>query len=314
MKPWILDSHCDTITKLMDIGGNLYRNSGHLDIERMNKSQLRVQFFAAWIAPQYCPGDAIKQTLKIIDKFYRELEYNQTYIELACSYDDIIKNQNNNKLSAVLTIEGGEALEGDLSVLRIFYRLGVRAITLTWNYRNQIADGVKDESSNGGLTPFGVEVIKEMNRLKMMIDISHLSEAGFWDVVRYSNAPIFASHSNTRAVCSHPRNLKDEQIKAVAEKEGIIGINFYPAFVKEQGKVNVKDIVEHINYIRNLIGIDYIGLGGDFDGIDQTPVDISDITGYENLFYELRLQNYSMSDIDKIFNGNYMKFIKKVIG
>jgi len=314
MATLIFDSHCDTITKLMNTNESLDRNAGHLDIQRMREVGLNVQCFAAWISPQYCPDEALQQCIRIIDKFKTEIRIHHEHIEMAKSYSDIIRNQQNGKLSAILTIEGGDALQGELAALRMFYELGVRALTLTWNHTNQIADGVKDQENSRGLTEFGEQLVKEMNRLGMMVDVSHLSEKSFWDVVKVSQAPIYASHSNSKMLCNHPRNLNDSQIKAIAEAEGIIGINFYPTFVKENGVANVEHIAAHIQHIRKQVGIQYIGLGGDYDGIDETPEGMEDILGYEKLLCELRNLGFSISEIEKIFYENFISYFRRVVG
>lgn len=313
MTELIFDSHCDTITKLMHTGELLYENTGHLDIKRMKQVGLNIQCFAAWISPKYCPNQALQECIRIIDTFHREIEKYHEHIAIAKNHDDIIKNQQEGKISAILTIEGGDAVQGELSALRIFHQLGVRAMTLTWNHANQIADGVKDEGLNRGLTEFGIELVREMNRLNMMVDVSHLSERSFWDVLKVSESPVYASHSNVKKLCNHPRNLTDLQIKAIADKEGIIGINFYPAFVKENGKVKVEDIAAHIQYIRKQVGVQYIGLGGDYDGIDETPEGMEDILGYGELKIALRKQGFSISEIEKVYYENYISYFRKVV-
>lgn len=313
MNQLIFDSHCDTITKLMHTGKSLYENTGHLDIKRMKQVGLHVQCFAAWISPKFCPNEALQECIRIIDTFNRQIESHHEHIAIAKDYNDIIKNQQQGKLSAILSIEGGDAVQGELSALRIFHQLGVRAMTLTWNYANQIADGVKDDGVHGGLTEFGVELVKEMNYLGMMVDVSHLSEKSFWDVLKVSEAPVYASHSNAKMLCNHPRNLTDQQIKAIADMEGIIGINFYPPFVKEKGKVKIEDIAAHIQYIKKLVGVQYIGMGGDYDGIDETPEGMEDILGYGKLYEELKNQGFSISDIEKIFYQNYISYFRRVV-
>jgi membrane dipeptidase len=207
----IVDAHCDTITTIMKCGEGLRKNNCHIDISRLKNYDSYVQFFAAFISPEHAKMGALKRTLSIIDRLYQEIENNKQDIMLCCNYNDMEDAFAGRKIAAVLTIEGGEALEGSLASLRMLYKMGVRGMTLTWNYRNQIADGVIDGISGGGLTPFGRDVITEMNRLGMLIDVSHISEAGFWDVINLTAAPIIASHSNSKKLCSHPRNLTDEQ-------------------------------------------------------------------------------------------------------
>jgi len=233
----IVDAHCDTITKIMEKGTQLRKNDCHVDIDRLKAKGNYVQFFAAFIDPAYCQAYALKRALQIIDEFYRQIEVNKDDIMICCNYNDIEEAVKANKIAAVLSIEGGEALQGDLGVLRMLYRLGVRSICLTWNHRNEIADGVKDESSGGGLTPFGREVVKEMNRLGMLIDLSHISKTGFWDVLECTSAPVIVSHSNAQRLCAHRRNLTDKQIMAVKDNGGVIGINLYPEFLNNSRKL-----------------------------------------------------------------------------
>jgi membrane dipeptidase len=174
------------------------------------------------------------------------------------------------------------------------YRLGVRLLTLTWNQRNQIADGIGESRTGSGLTEFGLKVIDEMNDLRMLIDVSHLSETGFWDVIKKSNDPIIASHSNCYALCPHLRNLKDEQIKAIADKGGVIGITFVP-------------IVEKV-------GVDYVGLGSDFDGTDGLPLGLEGVDKIPNITEELLDRGYKEREIEKILGGNFLRVFKEVVG
>ncbi len=308
-----VDAHCDTITTIMKTGGALKSNTGHIDIDRLKKYDSFVQFFAAFISPEQAKMGALRRTLDIIDKLYREIEINKNDIMLCRNYNDIVNAINSGKVAAVLTIEGGEALEGSLSVLRMLYQLGVRAITLTWNFRNQIADGVADSVTNGGLTPFGREVVSEMNRLGMMVDVSHLSEAGFWDVIHLSSAPIIASHSNAKKICKHSRNLTDEQLLALKKNGGVTGINLYPFFVINDGKAEMKHVISHIEHIVGLTGEDTLGLGSDFDGIDKTPVGLEGVQYFRDLINELLKLNYSESLINKIAGENFLRVIKTVV-
>ena len=206
-------------------------------------------------------------------------------------------------------------MDGDLGVLRILYRLGIRLITLTWNQRNQIADGAGEARTGGGLTEFGVKVVAEMNHLGMLIDVSHLSEAGFWDVIKKSKEPIVASHSNCYSLCPHLRNLKDEQIKALADKGGVIGVTFVPDFlIKENRKSTVEDVVRHIDYLVEKAGIDHVGLGSDFDGTVELPIGLKGADEIPNITKELLNQGYKEDDIKKILGGNFLRVFKDVVG
>jgi len=308
----IFDAHCDTITKIMELNSNLYSNNCHIDILRLKKAGKCVQTFAAFIDPIYSPAYAMKRVMQIIDRFYIELEKYKDDIMLCCNYNDIETALSHGKIAAMLSIEGGEALQGDLGALRNFYRLGVRSVCLTWNYRNEIADGVKDEETGGGLTPFGRQLVAEMNKLGMLVDLSHISQRGFWDVMETTSKPVIVSHSNARKICSHPRNLYDDQILALAKNGGVIGINFYPEFLNDEGKASVKDILKHIEHIISLAGPDHIGIGADFDGIEKTPEDIKGIENINIVFEEMAKLNYSDEIIRKFASENFLRLVKNM--
>ncbi len=308
----IVDAHCDTITSIMDRGELLRENKGHIDLNRLMKYDGFVQFFAAFISPTDAKTGALCRTIDIIDRLYREVEDNKNDIMLCRNYNDIMTATKNKKVAAVLTIEGGDALEGSLSALRMLYELGVRAITLTWNHRNQIADGVADAITGGGLTPFGREVVTEMNRLGMLVDVSHLSEAGFWDVIKATKSPIIASHSNAKRICDHRRNLTDEQLLALKQNGGVTGINLCPAFIHNEGKATLKNVLDHIEHIVALTGEDTLGLGADYDGIDSTPEGLEGVQCIDELLNQLLKLNYSEGLVNKIAGGNFMRVIKAV--
>jgi membrane dipeptidase len=245
--------------------------------------------------------------------------------------NDILTAKKTGKHGLMLCMEGAEPLGTDLSLLRNFYKLGVRIICLTWHQRNAVADGA-GEPGTGGLSNFGKKLVQEMNRIGMVIDVSHMSEVGFWDVLSHSQRPVLASHSNARSLCDHPRNLTDEQIKSLTQKGGVIGINFLGQFVKNQTPT-VHDVLDHIDHIANLVGIDYIGLGPDW--IDYAPhliVECLDPSGYlsqripievyakgvekeeelPNLTIGLLSRGHSETDIQKILSGNFLRFLDEV--
>ncbi len=316
-KATVFDGHCDTILEVINHKRSLGSRTlvGHLDIPRMKEGGVDVQFFAVFIEDIYKPDRSLKRTLQLIDCFYKEIEKNQDDISLVTNYNQIEEVNSAGKIAAILSIEGGEALEGDLGVLRVLYKLGVRLLTLTWNQRNQIADGIGESRTGSGLTKFGLKVIDEMNRLGMLIDVSHLSETGFWDVIKRSKAPIVASHSNCYALCPHLRNLKDEQIKALADKGGVIGITFVPNFLThEKRKTTVGDVVKHIDYLVEKVGVDYIGLGSDFDGTGGLPLGLEGVDKVPNITGELLDRGYKEKDIKKILGENFLRVFKEVVG
>ncbi len=313
----VFDGHCDTILEIMNHKRSLgsRTSTGHLDIPRLKEGGVDIQVFAVFIEDVYKPNKSLKRTLQLIDCFFGEIEKNQDNISLVTNYNQIKEVNKIGKIAAILSIEGGEALEGDLAVLRVLYKLGVRLLTLTWNQRNQIADGLNESRTGGGLTEFGLKVINEMNSLGMLIDISHLSEAGFWDVVKCSKIPIVASHSNCYTLCPHRRNLKNEQIKAIADKGGVIGITFVPKFLtQEKRKATIEDVVKHIDYLVEKVGVDYVGLGSDFDGTDNLPLDLESVDKIPNITKELVKRGYKEEDIKKILGGNFLRVFKEVVG
>lgn len=310
---FIIDSHCDTLGQITDRKADLKNHElSHITLDGLKSGNIGLQFFAAWVGPKTKYSPCLQRGLILIDSFFTMLDTYPDFFMKVSEFDDIQNARSSNKVGAMLTVEGGDILEGELINLRILYKLGVRAMTLTWNYRNELADGVLEDCSKGGLSTFGLEVISEMNRLGMLIDVSHLSERGFYDVMEYSLKPIAATHSNAWSVYQHPRNLKDEQIREISRNKGVIGINFYPSFLARE-KANSDDIIRHIEYIAALGGIDIIGFGTDFDGIEEVP---EDINGPENLgiiVNKLLRLNYKEDDIKKITCNNYMRLLKEVL-
>ncbi len=312
-KSIIADAHCDSVHNLL-LPGSQYKfgkrnQRGHIDLPRLKEAGMNMQVFALFVEREFYPERSLKRCLELFELLMKTFEDNKLDIELATSPDKIEGILKQNKIAALIAVEGGESLEGSLDILRLFYRLGVRMLTLTWNHRNQLADGVMESQSNGGLTFFGREVVKEMNRLNMLIDVSHLSETGFWDVMDISESPVIASHSNAYSVCPHLRNLNDDQIKALAQKGGIMGINFYPNFVGSKTD-GINRIIDHVDYITNLVGADYLCLGGDFDGINETPEGLEDVSFLKNLTGHLFLRGYKKKDIQKIMGENFYEFLK----
>jgi membrane dipeptidase len=310
----VIDFHCDTIHELLksEKDSNLYKNNLSVDIEKMKKGGSLAQFFALYINLEKT-NNPLDTCLKLLDKFYIELDKNKKHLSLATNYNDIIKNNLENKISAFLTIEGGEALNGSLYNLRNFHRLGVSLITLTWNFPNEIGfPNCKEEYMNKGLTTFGIELVEELNRLCMLIDVSHLSDKGFYDVAKFSKKPFVASHSNSRAITNHPRNLTDDMIKILSEAGGIIGVNFEESFLGTNSPASISDMVKHIKHIKTVGGIEVISLGSDFDGID-IPSEIENIAQMGKLIDELKKNSFSEEDIEKIFYKNALRIIKDVL-
>lgn len=311
----MIDLHCDTIGRLMYAGdkSNLRKNNFSVDVEKLVKSDSMAQFFALYVDSQQV-YDPLKYALDMLDRFYNEIQANSDKLRLATNYEELMENNNNNRISVFLTIEEGGVIQGKLSNLRSFYRLGVRLMTLTWNYTNEIGfPNCKSELQNKGLTEFGIECVREMNNLGMIIDVSHLSDGGFYDVAKYSSKPFVASHSNSRQICHHPRNLNDDMIRVLAEKGGVTGINFEKSFLNTKGRSFAQDIVNHIKHIINIGGSEVVALGTDFDGIDAKGLEIDNIGDMDKLLTALNDAGFSDDIIEKIFYKNALRVIKEVM-
>lgn len=306
--------HCDTILKLMEDRANLniYENPFSIDIKKLIKADSLAQFFAMYIDLK-SEDDPFQKFLDMADKFYEELDLNSDTIKIAKNYDDIVENNKKGLISAVLTIEEGGALKGSIENLERAYDIGVRLITLTWNYPNEIGyPNCIDQYRNLGLTEFGREMILEMNKLGIIIDVSHLSDGGFYDVLELSQKPFVASHSNSRTVKRHTRNLSDDMIRRLSEKGGLIGINFEKHFLGNNNISKIDDMVMHIKHIKNIGGIEVIGIGSDFDGISK-PLEIENIGQIGRLIDALRVNKFSEDELEKVFYKNALRVIKDVL-
>lgn len=309
----IIDMHCDTILKAFQENRKLAvrSTSGHFDLPRMQEAGINIQFYALFpgISSALSP---LKQALILGDFFWEQHQENQEIMQVITSHKSLLQVINSKKRGALLTVEGGEVLEGDLRLLKVLYRMGVRSICLTWNKRNEIADGVEERQTGGGLTLFGRDVVKKMNSMGMVIDVSHIAEKGFWDVLELSEDPVIASHSNSRVVWNHPRNLSDEQIKGIAQKNGVIGLNFVAEFLGEPGS-ELEQLLRHIDHICDLVGDDYLGFGSDFDGTDNLLVGIKDVTIYPKIISYLEKRNYKDAAIRKICGENCLRVLKEIL-
>lgn len=308
-----VDAHCDTIVKLCGRGEGLKEcPEMQLDLKRLEDYPGSVQFFAVWLDLVYY-AIPMRQTMQYIAYYYRQMEENAESIRHINTFADILRNKEQGLHSAVLSLEGGEALEGELSALEIYHRLGVRAVTLTWNHRNALADGAAENATGGGLTRFGREAVREMERLGMLVDISHISDAGFWDVEKLAQKPFIASHSNARAICPHPRNLTDDMLRALAAKGGVAGLNFYPVFLREGGRAGLEDIIRHAAHMLDVAGEDHIGLGSDWDGIETTPEGLRHAGDMAALFGRME-QEFGFEITEKIREGNFLRVLRECLG
>jgi membrane dipeptidase len=358
----VIDFHNDYVYQVYYRNANFGKrdNFTQSGLPRLIEGGVDVQIFAVWIVQNEIKraNKFAKEQIARIKNF--ETEYPEQF-ELANSYDDIIRINKSGKLCGLMGIEDGAPIENDIDEINTFYDLGIRYIGLTWNHSNKIGTSARDESQSGtgGLTKYGIEVVKRMDELGMLIDVSHMGENAFWDVINNSKNPIIASHSNCYALNPHFRNLNDDQIKAIAKSGGIIGMNFLDEFIEQDAKANrvknyyqvykkdldeiyetnksnlikfneerekfmnehpikggttIDNIIDHIDHIKNLVGVDYIGLGSDFDGGITPPVDLYDATCYPLLTKKLIERGYKEDEIRKILGLNFLRVFKQVCG
>lgn len=316
----IIDMHCDTIYKIYhENQENIYKNSYSVDIQKMKKGNVIAQFFAMFIDKKWITKNNI-DIYEHVKDFYRifidQIQGHQEDISLATNAKDLENNLRDEKISAFLTIEEGDFLQNKIERLEKFYNLGLRLITLTWNYENCI--GYPNSSNKNimakGLKPFGFEVIERMNELGMMIDVSHLSDGGFYDCIKHSKKPIVASHSNARSLVNVPRNMTDEMLRLLGEKGGVVGINFSPNFLgKTKNKISrIEYMIQHIRHIKNIAGIDVIALGTDFDGIEG-ELEIANIGEIDQLILALEKSGFHTEEIEKILNKNAERLIRECL-
>jgi membrane dipeptidase len=318
----LIDLHCDTISLIHRTGGGLYKNNLHVDIQKLMSAGSLAQFFAIFL-PTEETESPLTLCKAMIDTFYAELELNREYIAFAGSCSDIKRNGEQGKISAFLTIEDSGIIGGSIQNLNAMYALGVRLITLSWNYKNQVASpNCTAELSREGLAPGGMDFVREMNRLGVIVDVSHLSDAGFYDVVRCCRAPFVASHSNSRSVTSHFRNLTDDMIRLLAQNGGVTGLNFCGLFLeryqtdvytqqREKGAA-VSDVISHAKHIVNVGGIDCLAIGSDFDGITSVPRGLEDMSQMTALYDALEIAGFTGGEIDKITYKNALRVISEV--
>ena len=307
----IIDTHMDSF-----VSGNQYAprdfgkktNIGHVDYYRLREGNVTAVFFAVY--PAYSDFLLNWGT----NLWFEILENYSEYFYQIKKVEDLKKIQNSEKVGAIFHFEGAGGIDSEFNNLKNFYRLGLRSMGITWSNSNRFGTGV-GKNKERGLTAEGKELVQEMNRLGIIVDVSHLNEKSFWDVIEVSNKPVIASHSNAWKICHHDRNLKDDQIEAIKESGGTIGLNLCISFLKEGAekpeKVGFKQIIQHINYIVEKAGIDYLTLGSDFDGA-RVPEVIKDVSYYPNLLRILEEEGFSSEDIEKITHKNIERVIKKV--
>lgn len=317
----ILDSHIDTPSKLLreqrDLG---IENSGaHVDFPKMKAGDVEGAFFALYTPPEMEPDCATRYALQMLSATYDACDANPDCAVLTFGPEEVAENRKKGLISVFMGMENASPIQESLPLLRTFYRLGVSYMTLTHNGDNSVADSAAEGKRWGGLSPFGREVVAEMNALGMMIDLSHASDKTFWDCLELSKAPVIASHSSCRALCSHRRNLTDDMLRALGEKDGYVGINFYPYFLsdnfdeKKSWRPGVKEIADHIDHAVSLAGVEHVGIGSDFDGIEVTPEGLEDISKMGLLMDELRRRGYGEKEISMISGENLLSVMFRIV-
>jgi len=323
----VIDLHCDTLMGLNKarrhgIEKTFGKNDLHVDLEKLKAGEYLLQCFAAFTDARKSPSSPLLEVLQEIDLFHEIMKEFKDHLAPVLSFADIERNRKEGKISALLTIEDGGVTEGDLSVLRMVHRLGVRMITLTWNYENPIGYPASDfdkkvRSTHKGLKEEGLAFLFEMERLGIMVDVSHLSDEGFYDVARHGKKPFLASHSDARRLCNHPRNLTDDMLKVLAEKGGLVGMNYYLGFLNQDRdrlheRGTAETVADHMEHIRKVAGIDVIALGSDFDGIEET-LDLTDASKMPLLVTVLERRGFKASEIENIFSQNALRFFRELL-
>lgn len=320
MKQMFVDLHCDTLLTTRLESKSLKSATGHIDLKKLVNGGALLQCFAAFIpthetAAHYGIQDAPWEFfMKLAAQFGQEMKTHPDRLAPVRCFADIEQNRAKGLVSAMLTVEDGGCIEGDPSRLKTMYELGVRLITLTWNYENCLGwPNSPDPALHAkGLKDFGLEALDEMGRLGIIVDVSHLSEGGFWDVVRENKKPFVASHSCARALCDHSRNLTDEQLRALGDRGGVCGVNFYSKFLREGAEHTAnEDILRHMAHIADRAGMEAVALGSDFDGIDCT-LEMENYSGLAHLAERIA-DRFGTDNAEKICHQNALRVMADVM-
>ncbi|MGD0823386.1 MAG: dipeptidase [Terriglobales bacterium] len=363
----VIDTHADTPQRFLDenydIASTDPKDHGHISLDKAKAGNLGAEFFSIWVDPDTNRGHFARHTLDLIDSVYEQAAHHPDRMMMAFSVADIEHAHRQHKLAALLGIEGGHSIENDIRLLRDFYRLGVRYMTLSWSNTNEWADSSGDINDpkiehHNGLTEGGKQIVQEMNRLGMLVDISHVADKTFYDAIAISKAPLIASHSSARALTNHPRNMTDDMLRAIAKNGGVVQVNFYSAFIDENyrkaAEAQAKDrdaavkaytdkmkadgktvsyidedrierewtakiprpplssLIDHIDHIAKVAGIDHVGLGSDFDGVNgATPTGLDSAADLPKITQALLDRGYSATDIRKILGGNILRVFRQ---
>lgn len=309
----LVDGHADSILEPLEGKRKLSERStlGHIDWARAREAGVACTVQVAWPKPEYYPV-APKRVGESLDLLLTEIAAGGPDVRLALTAADIREAHARKQLAVMLNIEGAEGIQGSLALLRNYYRLGVRMMGLVWNHRNEVADGTNEYGHEGGLSTFGREVVREMNRLGMLIDLAHIPPKGFYDTLELSQDPVLFTHGNVYKLHAHPRNLTDEQIKALAQKGGVFGISFVNTFMNKQ-TATLSTVADHIDHVVQLLGsADYVAYGSDFDGCTPPP-GLEDVTKLPDLTAELLRRGYGEADLEKILGGNFLRVFEQVL-
>ena len=309
---FIVDGHCDTIQVALDRNMDLEEGSLSFNLKQAMQKAPILQMTAAYISPKY--EKSFQRACDIINHFERQIKKYPEELLQVKTKEDILTVEQEKKIGCLLTIENGRAIEDKLENIEYFYKKGVKVMSITWNEDNLLGCGALTKQDNG-LTEYGKQYVQKLNEKKMIVDVSHSSEKTFWDTIKINERPSIATHSCCYSLCQHPRNLKDEQIKQIARNNGIVGICYCTNFLSETGIAGTKEIAEHIAHIANLVGVDCVGLGSDFDGLDENeiPTDLKNIGQIENLIQELKKIGFHEDEMEKIMGKNWVRVLEKFI-
>lgn len=351
-----IDSHIDTVQRVLVMGEDLGKrwDVGHVDIPRLRAGGVHAPFFALWTPVYFSGAEAVRRTLDLRDAMQSVLDSHSDKVELATTATDIKRIVKAGKIAVFLTVEGGHTIDDDLRVLRMYYQLGIRSMTLTHSRNNNWADSATDTPEHNGLTDFGKDIVREMNRLGMLVDLSHVSDKTFYDALAVTSKPVIISHSSMRAISDVPRNVTDEMLWALAKNGGVIGISFGEGFINPSDAkalqqdietetissaltgralddhaaedvrklfgtrvkvaATVDDVANHIDHAVKIAGIDHVGIGSDYDGISGPPNGLDDVSRMPALIAVLLERGYKKRDLKKLLGENFLRVIREVTG
>ncbi len=314
-KALVIDLHNDVLEKVIENGYQLgtRHNYYHSDLPRFFDGGVDAQMFVVWVDPDRYLNIAYQKAHQFVDAFEEQVALNTNLLAQARDADELVRINGQGKLAGVLVIEGGHAIENDLNKLIALYQRGMRYLTITWNNSTDWATSARDSRTRTrGLSEFGKQVIRTLDSLGVIIDVSHVGIKTIEDIIATTRNPIIASHSGARALNDHYRNLYDDQIRAIASTGGVIGVVFYPPFLAPYGRVDINTVIKHIDYIVNLVGIDHVALGSDFDGIETTPIGLENVSKFPDLTLALLKHGYSHAEVKKILGENFLRVFRQV--